>query len=314
MKRLALAILAYTMTTNMAAAADSIGVAWIGKSGMANRVVSGFQEQMKEIAPELLVDIQKELPDADALTDIVNDFSTKHEGIVFLRSSGSKWLAKNRTSVPAFIGGGNHPPTLGVVENMDAPEGNVTGVTYFLDHTLVMETFVAIAPEVSRLTVITEKGHPGGPIDAEGVRAACDNLFLECSFHEVQKGEGIADIVAEAETDGFLLGNQAGLYDDETAFKSALEAAGDRPIFSLNRKPVEYGALASMAADDYKLGRMLAERVVAVVLDDKTIVETPIGRDPEPILVLNPAAAKRLGLDVPKQMLETAQLIDDSSS
>ncbi len=36
--------------------------------------------------------------------------------------------------------------------------------------------------------------------------------------------------------------------------------------------------------------------------------------DPEPILVLNPAAAKRLGLDVPKQMLEAAQLIDDASS
>lgn len=59
---------------------------------------------------------------------------------------------------------------------------------------------------------------------------------------------------------------------------------------------------------------MLAERVVAVVRDDKTIVETPIGLDPEPILVLNSAAAKRLSLDVPKQMLEAAQLIDDSSS
>ena len=321
MKRAILAALAcYALTPGVAAAADnvatatdSVGVVWMGKSGMANRVIAGFREHMSKAAPEFSLEVRKELPDAGAVTKAVGELTSKHKGIVVLRSSGSKWLAKNKTSVPAFIGGGNHPPTLGVVQNMDAPEGNVTGVTYFLDHTLVMETFVAIAPDATRIAVITQKGHPGGPIDSKGAKAACEKLFLECTFHEVAKGEGVGGVIAAAkDAQGFLLGNQAGLYDDKAKFQAAVKAAGSRPIFSLNKKPVEYGALASMAADDRKLGKMLAERVISVIRDGKSVAKTPVGRDPKPILVLNSSTMKRLKLAVPKQMLKAAKLVGDS--
>ena len=227
--------------------AASVGVAYIGQSGQAERTLAGFNERMREIAPEMTIETRAGLADEDALARTVESMSLRHDGLILVRSNASQWLAANRTTVPTFIAGGNHPPTLGSVLNMDAPEGNVTGVTYFLDHATVMEIFVALAPQALTWELFTQAGHPAAPIDSEGVAEACVAVFISCASTELSAARDLAPAIRASKAEAFLIGNQAPLYDDPALFAEALEAAGDRPIFSLNQKPACRRAITSSA-------------------------------------------------------------------
>ncbi len=115
-------------------AAQDIGVAWVGKSGMANRVLAGFEETIKKAGSDIKIEYKKELAGLDDLKATVEAWQKDKKGMVILRSNGAKWLGKNPPQVPTFIGGCNHPVQLGAVKSLDSPEGNITGVTYFIPY------------------------------------------------------------------------------------------------------------------------------------------------------------------------------------
>lgn len=293
-----------------AAMADGIGVTWVGSSGMAKRVLSGFSERMAEAAPDWTIEVNGELADTDALAASFESYAATYGHVVVLRSNGSKWLAGNPPSVPTFIGGENHPPSLGVIENMAAPEGNITGVTYYLDPIVVLETLTAIVP-AEKVLFIQQEGHPGSDVDKAGFSLACDDLFLECAFVRIPDSAGLADTIKANEGYGaIVIGNQVPLFDDADNFAAGVEAAGDVPILGLHKQVAALGGLAALAANDRKLGAMLADTVLNVVRDGQAIADTPVGTDTKPTLFLNEATLNTLGLSVPRQMMDVAEVVN----
>ncbi|MFQ5974126.1 MAG: ABC transporter substrate binding protein, partial [Alphaproteobacteria bacterium] len=107
--------------------------------------------------------------------------------------------------------------------------------------------------------------------------------------------------------DGFVLGNQSAALDNADA---AAELAGQKPVFSLAEKPIYNGAVGGVLSDDIKLGRWLADAVVAVVVNGKQIKDIPIRIDDEPTLYINMTAARRAGLDIPISILSVAKVIE----
>ena len=150
-----------------------IGVVWAGKSGMTKRVIKGFDERIKEIAPNLEIKYDKELKDMDALAKVVDQYqASKMDGMLVLRSTGAKFLGKNPPSIPAFIGGCNHPTPLGAIKNVGAPEGKITGVSYFLAYETPFEIFQAIHPKMKNILFVLEDGHP-----SSGRCSGCRKFF-----------------------------------------------------------------------------------------------------------------------------------------
>ncbi len=81
------------------------------------------------------------------------------------------------------------------------------------------------------------------------------------------------------------------------------------PIFSYADKPVKSGAMAGIAADDLKLGGLLAESVVDVIVKNKQISQTPVKLDPQPKLTINEGMMKSLGFNFPETILKEATII-----
>ena len=291
------------------AQADGIGVAWVGTSGMAKRVLAGFETRMAALAPDWTIEVNGELADMAALSNSYQDFANRYGGAVILRSNGAKWLAANQPSKPTFIGAANHPPSLGVVKDVEKPEGNITGVTYYLDPLTVLETFTGVK-ELDSALFIHQEGHPGTAIDRAGYGRACEEMFMSCTFVTTPDSSGVAQAIADnSGFDGIIIGNQAPLFDDRAHFKKALKAAGKTPILGLNSNVPKMGGLAALAADDRKLGAMLADKVSAVMRNGATIAATPVGTDDLPTLFLNSTTQARLQLSIPKQMVEAATII-----
>ncbi len=310
-KKLITGLLAASLafTTLNTAHALEIGVAWQGKSGMAKRVFAGFEEQLKELAPDANLEVRRELSSGPELKSAIADFEGSKKAMVILRSNGAKALRGHQPRVPTFIGGANHPGHLGVISDLSAPDGNITGVTYFINYETRLESFLAILPDLKSIHLVTEEGHPSGSVDIDGTMAACAKFNLTCTSSAVKER---ADIIADIEKNNgvslIVLGNQAPLYDKN--MDAILEASGGTPVAAYAAGAVELGALTALSADDHELGRQLATQLMEVVASGQSVKQIPVGFDENPTLIVNMTTLSGLGIELSPELFEGAQLIE----
>ncbi len=297
------------MGANAWAEEIEVGVAWFAKSGMSNRVVSGMEARLAEIAPQIKLEYRKALPDADALSATMAEFQQTKAGMVIMRSSGTKTAGKFGPSIPTFVGASNHPGHLGVIGNLEHPEGNITGVSYALSAESQFSTFTAVVPGMTSVYLLLEKGHPSSAINDADTKAVCAKLGLDYQAKYLTSVEELeATVAAEAGKHSiFLIGSQS-LVMDNTAKIVAL--AGKTPVLAYAQKPVKDGALCGLAADDLKLGAYLADSLVDVLVDGKNVSDVPVKFDTKPKLYINAAAAERLGLDISYDILSLAEIVE----
>jgi len=258
-------------STPMVNAAEKIAVMWEGKSGMTKRVHSGFLQKIRQIAPEVEVTSKREIGNMQEAEKAFYEFEESVDGIVFLRSSGAEFLAKINPKIPCFVGGCNNPLYLGAVKNLTSPEGNITGVTYFIPYEKRFSMIKTLFPNVKSVCLLLQTGHPATSIEQEGTRAECERLKLQYNEVLANNSKQLIDAAQsfQDKVDLFLISSTA-LVMDNTVGLVAVANRAKKPLFSFAEGRAKLGAVAELAADDEKLGGMLAESVVDVVVKRRT--------------------------------------------
>lgn len=182
-------------------------------------------------------------------------------------------------------------------------------MTYYLPKKNQFEVFTAILPTLESVLLLLEKGHPSSKIDQDGTKQVCNELGIGYYERLCSSKEDAVQAVQDhaGKVSAIIIGNQAVVIDNALAI---IEAAGDIPVLSYSSKPAKVGALGGFVADDAKLGQMLAESLVEVVVHKKPIQDVPVKFDPEPKFYLNAQTVERLGVEIPYSILESATLIE----
>jgi len=290
-------------------AAGKVGVLWFQQSKVADNVYAGFAERMKQRAPNIEIEVKAALKDQAAAAKVYQEFQASKDAVVFLRSAGGQYMAAHPPKVPGFIGATDNPAMLGVVKNMAAPEGNITGVTYYVPAEQQFDAFRKMFHNFKSVGLLLKKGHPSVPIDQAGTKAACKKYGVEyhealCSDTKQLKAavEGLRDKV-----DLFILGNQNLLTDNSAV---VAQNAGDVPIMSYAEEPIlERHAVGGLVANDKKLGRMLADSVLDVIAFGKKVSEVPVKTDPKPQMAICMPLAVKHSAGLPPLMLKDARII-----
>lgn len=289
--------------------AKEIAVIWDTKSAMVTNLVMGFLPAIREIAPDLKVTVYRELKDMDEAKRTFHDCESTVDGIVLLRSSGAEYLSKVDPKVPCFIGACNNPSELGVIKNLKTPEGKVTGVTYFIPYEERLNIIKSLFPNIKSVALLVEKGHPSGPIEQAGTRSECEKRGI--AYKEVVAAN-LPELLQKTKdlgkVDLYIITNTR-LVMDNIVNLLPIANPSKTPMFSYADKPVKSGAVAGVAADDTKLGAMLAESVVDVIIKGKPISAVPVKMDPAPRISINENMMKGLELKFPDSILERAQMI-----
>lgn len=299
-----MAVAAFCAATNLGAA--DIGVAWEGKSGMADKVMAGFDESIK--GQGITVEYQKNLANIEELKKVIARFEKEKEAMVILRSTGAEVFLTHRPAIPTFLGACNNPVKLGVVKNMQAPGGNITGVTYYVPAKTQLQLMKTILPNLKSVMLLMESGHPSAPIEEEETKAACQAMGIAYMGKQCSSVAEILTAVKDnkSRVSAFIIGTQAMVFDNTPKI---VDAAGKTPVFAYSEKPIRTGALAGYVADDEKLGSMLAKSVIDVVVRKKQVREVPFKMDPEPIFYLNGTTYRNLGLEIPPNVLGAAKIV-----
>lgn len=296
--------------SSQASVAQDVGVAWMGKSGMANAVLIGVQDRLKEIAPSIKLDIHGELGSVEEMDAVVKNFATENKaGQIILRSSGTVFLKDYPPTIPSFIGGNNHPVKLGTLQSMESPQGLVTGVTYHVPIIETIESFMLLHPYMDSILLISQANYVSSAIDWEGTEYACKEFGFRCEQALVGSREELKQVILEKGHlySAMVMGNQGRVFDNTDVI---IENNSETPLFSYAAKGVANGAAGGVIADDHKLGGMLADSLVDVIINGKKISEVPVKIDGEPVLMVNINAITRYGLDFPASLLNVAEIIE----
>jgi putative ABC transport system substrate-binding protein len=232
------------------------------------------------------------------------------DGIVFLRSSGAQFLATVDPKVPCFVGGCNNPAELGTIKNLNAPEGKITGVTYFIPYEKRFEIIRSLFPNTKRIGLLVERGHASTPIEQQGIREQCERLGITYNEVVASNLKELLDGTRQlsGRVDLFIISSTRLVMDNIVNLLPVLNPA-KIPTFSFAEEPVKAGAVAGVAADDAKLGKFLAESVVDVVVKGKPVSQVPVKTDPDPRISINETMMNSLGLKFPDAVLKKAELV-----
>ncbi len=296
--------------TSFAEEKKKVGVMWIGKSGMAKRVITGFDQGIKDKLDKLDVEYIFEIKSKDVALPIYQRYQKEKDAVIFLRSNGLKFMIEHPPEKPTFCGGCTNPKALGAIKNLDNPEGNLTGVTYFLPATKQMDVFKNIFPKLKSVGLLNEKGHPSSSIDQMGTENACKTYGIELHIVEaVDKKEivlGMSNLVDKV--DIFIIGNQAMIIDNA---KTIGVVAKNIPVCSYAEKPIKKNqALCGLTPDDVKLGRMLAESLISVLLEGKKISDVPVKTDTNPLFMVSIPIMNKMRLKIPDNIMQDAKKIN----
>jgi len=222
------------------------------------------------------------------------------------------------TEIPVVFNSVTNPVDAGVVDDWDAPGGQVTGVSDIApvepQIQLILDIFDANNLTLSKLGVMYNAGEPNSvyQVDVQLVEAL-DNLGLNITVEKATVSTG-ADIPAASQT-LVAAGVDAIWVPTDNTVVAGIEGVigpcedNDIPLFAADTSTVERGVIGCWGMDYYTVGNYSGDMAADILLDEADPATMPIRTVPAEYLYIYPQAAERMGVTVPQSLIDMAYLV-----
>lgn len=221
-------------------------------------------------------------------------------------------VARATRSIPVVFGFSGDPVEAGLVQSLARPGGNLTGI-YFLTLDLVgkrIELLKEMLPQVKRLAVLANPQHAGDRAERRAAQAAATALGLELQYFEARTAAEIAaalGAIGQSGAEAALVFPFATMMAQrERIAKWAIEQR--IPTVSGWAQFADGGNLLSYGPNLRHTLRHLASFVDKIFKGARPS-EIPVELPTSVELVVNTAAARALGLEVPRSVLLRADRV-----
>ncbi|MBN1286401.1 MAG: ABC transporter substrate-binding protein [Anaerolineae bacterium] len=254
--------------------------------------------------------------DEDALRATAEDYVDKEVDLMVSLINSPTTIAKAVTNeaggdpIPVVFGTVIDPDASGLVESLQKPGGNLTGVsTGFADVAVAqrLDWLVKAAPGTER--VLVPFGQSGNmPAILSALENTAQALGVELVLAEVNAEEDVVALLSAVpeDIDAMLyIGGRAFTTGRADLFALAYERKVPVAVNSVNL--IDDGVLLAFGPDSAVIGAQMA-RLADLVLEGADPGSLPV-EAPEMFLTVNLKAADALGIEVPDDVLEAASTI-----
>lgn len=232
--------------------------------------------------------------------------------IVPISTPSAQAVAGATSSIPVVFAAVTDPLSAGLVEDLEQPGGNVTGISDLSPIDQHLDLIKQIVPGARRLGVIYNPDEANGARLIELIGQEAPQRDLAVVTVTVRLSADVADAAAG------LVGRADAIYvpTDNTVI-AGLEAIAEvgrknrLPVFAADVDAVPRGAIAASGFNYYDLGRQTG-RMVRAVLGGADPGAMPVQRVTASDLFVNLAAAEAMGVSVPSAVLDEAKTIIES--
>lgn len=196
-----------------------------------------------------------------------------------------------------------------IVNKLDQPGDNVTGVSNFVALEPQIEMFQKIKPTMKKLGFLYNPGELNSITLLNMLKEICPRYGIEVIGITASKTSEVYQSAVKLSllVDAIFISNDNMAL---SALKTIVKAANAQqiPVFVSDTDIVKDGALAALGPNQYEIGKQTA-RLIAKILEGEDInkmdVEFPKGTE----LFLNQSTAAKLGIVFPKELLAKADKI-----
>lgn len=246
----------------------------------------------------------------DELPALAADLVSRHVAVIVTQGGDPPPLAaKSATStIPIVFTCSSDPVKLGLVDSLNRPGGNVTGVWLYtsLLGTKRLELMRQLVPTDSPIAVLVNPGNPNAQIDMMELEGVARTLGQSVSFLKAStEAEIDGSLATLADRRVSLLVNTDPFFLVQRDQITALAARYQIPAIYAQREFVTAGGLISYGAS-LKEGYHQVGAYTGRVLKGDKPADLPVMQPTKFEMAINLKVAKTLGLAVPETLLATA--------
>ncbi len=253
----------------------------------------------------LAVDFRNAQGEQATLQAIADKFANDPKDLILAIATPSAQAAADKTEdIPILITAVTDPVEARLVESMNKPGTNVTGTTDMNPIKEQLQLIKDVVPSTEKVGVIYNSSEVNSQVQVAQCKKVAPDLGLEIIEAPITASN---EVMQGAQS---LVGKVDAIYipTDNTvvsASASVIKVGEDNklPVFSGEGNTVKEGAIATVGIDYYKLGRQTGEMALRIINGD-TPSEMAIESQKDLTLTVNPAAAKRMGVEIPSNIID----------
>lgn len=269
----------------------------------------GFIKALKENGYEDAVfDEQIAQADQATATTIASKFaSDKKDLVLAIATPSAQTAAQTIQDIPILITAVTEPEEAGLVDSWEEPGANLTGTSDLNPVEKQLGLITELAPDAKTIGVVYSSGEVNSEVQVKLAKEAAEKMGLELkeatvtNSSEVQQAANSLDVdVMYIPTDNVVV----------SALKSVVQVTESKkiPLIVADTGSVEAGGIATYGIDYEKLGYQTGMMAIKV-LEGEDPATMPIETLDEVQLIVNPAAAKRMGVTIPDELLDKADQV-----
>lgn len=276
-----------------------IGVLTYRRHGASEETIEGFEEEMRSLLGSEKVVFEEVDADGDAqkCAEIATGFANSGYQLIFACGTEAVQNAGAAVNNIPIIGGCVSDYLLSsVVSSLDAPGGNITGVSSLGPIQEQMDLIERITPWPASVAIVSSGTETGSRFEAEVAIQILDEKGISWkSFHAATEEDLRLQMKEAAEnysciylpTDNFVASHMD-IVRDVVLDTGILTVTGDYQMCA-------DGGLCCCSIDYHEHGRKAAGMAYAVLEQDEEISRMAIQEETESQLFYNPVIAERIG-------------------
>jgi len=303
---MAAVVLALAATTALAQQ-KVVSITQIVEHPALDNARKGFMDGLKEMGVDAKFNVHIAQGNAATNVQIAGQMLDEKPNLVLaIATPGAQVCAQKIKDIPVVFTAVSDPVGAGLVKTMDAPGGNLTGMTDMPPVDKQLELIKTIVPKATRIGIVYNAGEANSVSQVNAVKAAAGKLGLTVVEATVANSGGVFQAAKS------LVGKADAIYIglDNTvvsAFESLVKVCEESklPLFSSDNESVAKGAIAALAIDYYAMGKQTAA-MAKKIMDGAKPATMPVESLKNLDVHLNLKAAKAQGVTVPDDVVKKA--------
>lgn len=308
---IALGLLMFWSSLTLAADKIHIGVMQIVEHPALDAARQGFIDELAANGYDesrITYDIRSAQGDFATAQTIAEKFVNEQVDMILAIATPTAQAAANATEeIPILITAVTDPVAAGLVNSIEAPGTNVTGTSDLNPVRKQLELLQRIAPAAQRVGIVYNAGETNSVVQVELAREVAKDLGLKLVETSVTNS---SEVYQAAQS---LVGRVDAFYvPTDNTVVSALESmvmvaeSAKLPLIVGENESVRRGGLATVSLDYYELGRQTGKMALKVLVEGVDPATMPIEYLESEKVVVNLSAAKRMGVELPQSLIESA--------
>lgn len=288
----------------------SIGVLQFVQHDALDAATAGFKEALADAGVEAEYDDQNAQGEVPNTNTIATTFSTADLDLVFtVATPAAQAAAQSIVDTPVLFTAVTDAEAAGLVDSNEAPGSNVTGTSDLNPVADQLALLAEIAPDAESVGVVYSSGEVNSEVQVELAKEAAADLGLTIEEATVSNSAEVQQATQSlGDVDAIYVPTDNTVVSGIAALIQVAEQNGV-PVVSGDAGPVENGAIATVGIDYGKLGYQTGEMAAAILQDGADPAEMPVETSNDVELIINPAAADRMGVELPASVTDRADRV-----